>query len=131
MSVHAKATNAEPQHVNGAEQISATLMSTGLVDGPNVEGLSGSEFSRAQNEPTLQALLAEICLCLTEALPRAESAGVVIFTPERRTLGRPTGPLVSAEVIGMAPVAAALVKVETQLDEGPALSACRSNALVA
>jgi hypothetical protein len=66
-------------------------------------------------------------------LPRAESAGVVIFTSDRvlRTPGRPAGQVISAEVIGMAPVAAALIKVETQLDEGPALSACRSNLLVA
>jgi hypothetical protein len=29
-------------------------------------------------------LLGEICLCLTEALSRAESAGVVIFTSEQQ-----------------------------------------------
>jgi GAF domain-containing protein len=90
-----------------------------------------SEFSSAPSEPTLPALLGEICLCLTEALPRAESAGVVIFTPDKvRTPGRPAGQVVSAEVIGMAPFAAALIKIETELDEGPALSACRSGALV-
>jgi hypothetical protein len=33
-------------------------------------------------------------------------------------------------VIGMAPFAAGLIKIETELDEGPAMSACRSGALV-
>ena len=101
------------------------------VDRASVKAPMASEFSGAPSEPMLPALLGEICLCLTEALPRAESAGVVIFTPDKvRTPGRPPGQVVSAEVIGMAPFAAALIKIETELDEGPTLSACRSGALV-
>ena len=101
------------------------------VDRASVKPPLALGFSRAPSEPTLAALLGEICLCLTEALPRAESAGVVMFTCEQqRTPGRPAGQAVSAEVIGMAPVAAALIKIETELDEGPALSAWRSGALV-
>ena len=88
-----------------------------------------SDFLPPPNWPTLQATLTEICLCLTEAVPSVESAGVVIFPPESPPPGqRPT--LERAEVIGAAPAGAAVLQIERQLDEGPVLTACISQSIV-
>lgn len=79
--------------------------------------------------PTLPATLTEICLCLTETVPAAESAGVVIFPPESLAPAeRPT--LDRADVIGAAPAGARVLHLEKRLGEGPVLTACRSQRLV-
>ena len=53
--------------------------------------LAAADFLPPPGWPPLHATLTEICLCLTEAVPSVESAGVVIFPPESRLPGqRPT-----------------------------------------
>jgi GAF domain-containing protein len=79
--------------------------------------------------PKLPPTLAELCLCLTEVVPSAESAGVVIFPSDSPRSGqRPT--LNPAEMIGAAPAGAAILQMERQLDEGPVLTACGSQSIV-
>ena len=91
--------------------------------------LMAADFLPPPNWPTLQATLTELCLCLTEAVPSVESAGVVIFPPESLQPGeRPT--LDRAEVIGAAPVGAAVLRIESDLDEGPVVTACGSQSIV-
>jgi hypothetical protein len=91
--------------------------------------LVASDFLPPPTWPTLQATLTEICLCLTEAVPSVESAGVVIFPPESILPGvRPT--LDQAEVIGAAPAGTAVLQIERSLDEGPVLTACSSQSIV-
>lgn len=91
--------------------------------------LVASDFLPPPSWPTLQATLAELCLCLTEAVPSVESAGVVIFPPDSLLPGqRPT--LDRAEVIGAAPVGAAVLQIERQLGEGPVLTACGLQSVV-
>jgi hypothetical protein len=87
-----------------------------------------AEFLPPSSWRSLQVTLTEICLCLTEAVPTAESAGVVIFPPESQPGQRPT--LDRAEVIGAAPAGTAVLGIERQLDEGPVLTACRSQSIV-
>ncbi len=41
--------------------------------------LDPPEFALPTTWPTVQQALAEICHCLTEALPMAESAGVIVL----------------------------------------------------
>ncbi len=79
--------------------------------------------------PRLPATLTEICLCLTEAVPKAESAGVVIFPPEPQSPTQRPG-LDGADVIGAAPAGAAVLHLEQRLGEGPVLTACRTQRLV-
>ncbi len=79
--------------------------------------------------PTLQATLTEICLCVTEAVPSAESAGVVIFTPDLPTPSQRLE-LDRADVIGAAPAGAAVLQIEKELGEGPVLMACRAQRIV-
>lgn len=96
---------------------------------PSPVELVASDFLPPSSWPTLQATLAEICLCLTELVPAVESAGVVVFPPDLRLPGqRPT--LDRAEVIGAAPAGAAVLQIERQLDEGPVLTACDVQAIV-
>ncbi len=91
--------------------------------------LMAADFLPPPNWPTLPATLTELCLCLTEAVPSVESAGVVIFPPESLQPGeRPT--LDRAEVIGAAPVGAAVLRIESDLDEGPVVTACGSQSIV-
>ena len=79
--------------------------------------------------PALPATLTEICLCLTEVVPAAESAGVVIFPPDPAPpTQRPS--LDRADVVGAAPAGAAVLHLEKRLGEGPVLTACRSQRLV-
>ena len=91
--------------------------------------LDPPEFALPTTWPTVQQALAEICHCLTEALPMAESAGVIVLpadaapAPRRRTLD-------GAAVISTAPTGEALIQVERQVDEGPVLTACRSQSVV-
>ncbi len=79
--------------------------------------------------PELHATLAELCLCLTEAVPSGELASVVIISPDSPHRGQPHV-LGRAEVIGAAPAGTALLQIERQLDEGPVLTAYERQDLV-
>lgn len=79
--------------------------------------------------PTLHETLTEISLCLTEILPSAESAGVVVLASE--SLAPRQGPTLDrAEVIGAAPAGGVVLRIESELGEGPVLTACRSRRMV-
>jgi GAF domain-containing protein len=95
----------------------------GLADLVVWDSLSPSDW------PTREATLTEICLCLTEALPSAESAGMVMFTPDLPAPGQRLE-LDRADVIGAAPAGAAAFQIERKLGEGPVLTACRSQHIV-
>ena len=82
--------------------------------------LTALDFLPPSIWPKLQATLAELCLCLTEAVPSSELTGVVIISPESLRHGHV---LERAEVIGAAPVGNAVLQMERQLDEGPILTA--------
>ena len=118
-----------------------TMQSTQPQSAAEIEGLTAlagtetdlaelitADFLAASSWLTLQATLTEICLCLTEAVPTAESAGVVIFAPESQLGPRPT--LDQAEVTGAAPAGTVALEIERHFDEGPVLTACRSQSIV-
>ncbi len=91
--------------------------------------LLASDFGQPPSWPTPQAAVVELCLCLTEAVPSVESAGVVILSPESPLPGqRPT--LDRAEVIGSARAGAAVLEIERLLDDGPVLTASWSKTIV-
>ena len=79
--------------------------------------------------PTVQEALADICHRLTEALPMAESVGVVVLPADAAPASR-RRTLDGAAVISTAPAAEAVIEVERQVDEGPVLTACRSRTVV-
>lgn len=91
--------------------------------------LEPPELTLPTSWPTVQQALSEICHCLTEALPMAESAGVVVL-PADGASARRRRTLDGAAVISNAPAGEALIQVERQVDEGPVLTACRSQSVV-
>lgn len=91
--------------------------------------LMGGDVMPPPGWPALRTTLTEICLCLTEALPSAESAGVVLFGPDRPSPSQqPT--FNQADVIGAAPAGATVLRIEQELGEGPVHTAWLTQSVV-
>ena len=91
---------------------------------------STSRFQLPASWSASRASLAEVAACMVDAVSTAEFAALVILATERPSRRAPHSLLDGAGIVGTSPTAAAMFEVESQLDEGPIVTACRSESIV-